>query len=81
MVEYEDLESSEEFIQFKNRGTLWADIEPIPQFSDSVEILKIEYDDKTREINDYFRAILHKNEISKRAYNLTTELIMVIYFI
>jgi hypothetical protein len=66
------------FIPFKERGSLWEDIEPIPQFSDQVEILKINYSDKLRQINDYFRAILHKNEISIRAYNLTTELIEVL---
>jgi len=65
------------FIPFKKRGDTWLDIQPVPQFSDNVEILKIDYSDSLREINDYFRAILQKNEISKRAYDLTTELIMV----
>lgn len=65
------------FISFKKRGDLWKDVEPVPQFTKNVEILKIDYSEKFREINDYFRAILHKNEISVRAYNLTTELIMV----
>jgi hypothetical protein len=66
-----------EFIPFKERGDIWKDIEPVPQFSDKVEILKIDYSDKMKEINDYFRAIIHKNEFSIRAYDLTTELIMV----
>lgn len=70
------------FIPFKKRGNLWNDIEPVPQFSDDVEILKIQYEDKYKETNDYFRAILQKNEISMRAYHLTTEVITVrIYFI
>jgi protein farnesyltransferase/geranylgeranyltransferase type-1 subunit alpha len=77
----EDINTQEiKFIPFKERGELWKDIDPVPQFTDNVEILKIDYDDKFREINDYFRAILHKNEISVRAYNLTTELILVNYF-
>jgi hypothetical protein len=69
--------SKPQFIPFKQRDGLWDDIEPVPQFSDKVEVLKINYKDRLREINDYFRAILHKNEISFRAYDLTTELIMV----
>jgi hypothetical protein len=70
-------DSTPKYIPFKERGELWQDIEPIPQFTDKVEILKISYSDRLREINDYFRAILQKNEISIRAYDLTTELIMV----
>ena len=68
------------FIPFKERGNLWADVEPIPQFSDQVEILKIDYSEKLRQINDFFRAILHKNEISMRAFDLTTELIEVFLY-
>jgi len=64
-----------QFIPFKKRGDIWSDIEPVPQFSDNVEILKIDYSNDVREINDYFRAILQNNEISIRAYNLTTEMI------
>lgn len=70
--------SNRQFIPFKKRGDIWTDVEPIPQFSDEVEILKIDYDPNTREINDYFRAILQKNEISMRAYDLTKEVIMVV---
>lgn len=72
-----DETSFEHFAPFSNRGELWKDIEPVPQFSDNVEILKINYSQQYREVNDYFRAILKKNEISKRAYDLTTELIEV----
>jgi hypothetical protein len=74
------MESMEKFIPFHKRGELWLDIIPIPQFSDKVEILKINYDDATREVNDFFRAILHKGEISKRAYDLTTEVINVFIY-
>ena len=69
--------SSPKFVPFKKRGDVWQDVEPVPQFSDEVEILKIDYDPVTREINDYFRAILQRNEISDRAYALTQELITV----
>jgi hypothetical protein len=71
-------ECTQKYIPFGERGDLWKDIEPVPQFTDNVEILKINYSDRLREINDYFRAILNNNEISIRAYDLTTELIMVI---
>ena len=65
------------FIPFSKRGDEWKDICPIPQFTDKVEILRIEYSQEADEINSYFRAILQKNEISIRAYNLTTEVINV----
>jgi protein farnesyltransferase/geranylgeranyltransferase type-1 subunit alpha len=65
------------FISFNKRGNLWADITPIDEFSNQVNILQVDYSDKLREINDYFRAILLKNEISLRAYELTKEVIEV----
>ena len=67
------------FIPFSKRGDIWSDVCPIPQFSDKVEILKIDYSQEADEINSYFRAILHKNEISKRAFDLTTEVINVLF--
>jgi hypothetical protein len=70
----------ETFIPFEERGQLWKDIKPVPQFSDNVEILKIDYNREADELNSYFRAILQKGEISKRAYDLTTEIINVIKF-
>ncbi len=69
----------EGFIHFSNRGDLWKDIIPINEFSKEVNILKIDYDDEIKEINDYFRAILQKNEISQRAFDLSTELLEVNY--
>ena len=53
----------------------FKDVEPIPEFSDKVEILQIQYSYEYRTIMDYFRGILTKNEISVRAYNLTTILL------
>jgi len=67
----------EQFVHFKDRGEIWNDIIPIDEFSKEVNILKIEYSEELKEINDYFRAILKKNEISQRAYDLTTELLEV----
>ena len=68
------------FVPFLERGDIWKDLKPIPQFTENFEILKISYDKNFQEINDYFRAILHNNEISIRAYHLTTELIVVIIY-
>jgi protein farnesyltransferase/geranylgeranyltransferase type-1 subunit alpha len=73
-----DSENNNQYIPFKERGDLWKDIEPLEQFTENVEILQIDYDSRFKEINDYFRAILQKNEISKRAFDLTTETIEVI---
>lgn len=71
-------ESEDEFVHFKDRGDLWLDIIPIDEFSNEINILKIDYTDSIREINDYFRAILNKNEISQRSFDLTTELLKVL---
>ena len=69
-------EKQMQFTPFKLRKDVnWSDIDPIDQFSPEVDILKIDYDDKYKEISSYFRAILHKNELSMRAYNLNTELL------
>ncbi len=70
-------DTEQEFIHFKERNHLWDDIVPIDEFSNDVDILQIDYKDEIKEVNDYFRAILKKNEISKRAFNLTTELLKV----
>lgn len=71
-------EQQNRFTPFKQRKDVdWSDIDPIEQFTPEIEILKMEYDDKFREISNYFRAILQKNEISMRAFNLTSELLLV----
>ncbi len=63
------------FVPFKNRGPMWSDVIPIPQFSNSVKVMQMETDPKYNEIMSTFRYILAKNEISLRAYNLTTEVL------
>lgn len=77
----EESDTERVFIHFKDRGDKWKDVTPVPQFSDDVEILRINYDAEYREVNDYFRAIMLTNEISTRAYELTTEIILVFNFI
>ncbi len=67
----------ENFIPFAERGEIWKDVKPLPQFSEKVEILKIDYSQQADEINSYFRAILQSREISKRAFDITTEVINV----
>ena len=71
-------EKSNQFVPFlKRKDVDWKDITPLEQFSPEIDILKMDYDDKFKEISNYFRAILHNNEVSLRAFNLTTELIQV----
>jgi cephalosporin-C deacetylase-like acetyl esterase len=70
----------EAFVPFAQRDDIWKDVSPVPQFSDKVEILKIDYNQEADEINSYFRAILQNSEISKRAFDLTTEVINVKYY-
>ena len=53
----------------------YKDVTPVPQFSDKVEILKIKYSKKEREIMDTFRGFLKTKELSPRVYNLTSTVI------
>lgn len=50
----------------------WKDITPISQFSDNVQVLRIQYPEEYETTLNYFRGILDKKELSERAYNLTT---------
>ena len=64
------------YTPFKQRGNTWSDIEPIEQYEGGVApIAPIPYPQDYKEVLGYFRAILNKNEISKRAFDLTEEVI------
>jgi len=65
------------YIPLKDRDGLWKDVEPVSQFSSEVDILQINFSLQYNDLNNYFRAILIKNEISERVFNLTTEIIKV----
>jgi hypothetical protein len=52
----------------------WADITPIPQPDGSHTACSIAYSADYVDCMDFFRAILQKNEMSERAFKLTTGL-------
>ena len=53
----------------------WKDITPVRQFSDQVNILKIQYTKEEKKLQNLFRGVLQTNEISLRVYNLTSKVI------
>ncbi|UYV74452.1 FNTA [Cordylochernes scorpioides] len=67
-------DSASEWVMYKDKPE-WADIKPIPQDEGPNPIICIAYSDKYKDVNDYLRALLHKNEISERALGLTKEAI------
>ena len=53
----------------------WKDIEPVTQFSDQVQILKINYSKREKKLLGIFLGVLKTKEISLRVYNLTSKVI------
>ena len=65
---------------YKNLAKLeedFSDLDPVDQFPDEIEILKIQYEVNYVILNNYFRAVLLINEISTRAYELTTDVLTI----
>lgn len=70
------------YIPYQSRED-WKDIHPIPDDPKSAQFLEIHYSKECRNLVNgvdkdaigYFRAIILKNEISQRAYDLSKEII------
>jgi protein farnesyltransferase/geranylgeranyltransferase type-1 subunit alpha len=60
------------FLPFNERKG-WEDMEPLPQDDGPQAVVRIAYSDKFRNVFDYFRAVLAKEERSERALELTEE--------
>ena len=65
-MEYDDKYINEVIKEWKNK------LEPIPQFSDKINILQIDYNQKEVEIMNIFRAIILSKKISLKVYELTS---------
>ena len=64
------------FVPFNERDDIWHDLEPIEQYEGGqAPIAPIPYPAQYTEVMGYFRAILAKQEVSERAFWLTTEVI------
>ncbi|TMW46935.1 hypothetical protein DOY81_007991 [Sarcophaga bullata] len=72
MSDSSDEEWTAEWIPYSQRDE-WADITPIAQDDGENPVVAIAYSAKFREVFDYFRAILARQEKSARALDLTTD--------
>lgn len=66
--------AAEDGMPYRERKT-WADVVPVPQDDGPDPACPIAYTDEYRDVMDYFRALVKSDELSARAFNLTTDAI------
>jgi protein farnesyltransferase/geranylgeranyltransferase type-1 subunit alpha len=67
---------TKDFTPFKDRKDHdWSDIQPLAQCDGEFPILKTRYPPEYEELMGYFRRVSQNGELSKRVYDLTTEVI------
>nr|CAG4636295.1 EOG090X08PK [Eubosmina coregoni]SVE69888.1 EOG090X08PK [Eubosmina coregoni] len=64
--------TEDEWIFYRDRPE-WKDIEPVELKEGTFPVVAIAYSDRFRDVFNYFRAIALKNEVSERAFHLTSD--------
>nr|CAG4641817.1 EOG090X08PK [Eurycercus lamellatus] len=68
----DDYSEQESWIFYKNRPE-WSDVHPIELDEGPFPVVAIAYSDRFKDVFNYFRAVTQSNEVSERAFQLTTD--------